>query len=148
MTFSGVTTTSWITDTGEIVREESPMGLITILETQEQATAMAVSNLMQEDMLQAAAIVPRMARRQAIVEPRDVKKLRLRLIGVDLSNADVAGSGQSIDGEFVELTDPRDLKPGPTPADLDQYLRAEPFIESDAPEIKAEAERCSTACRR
>ena len=40
-------TTSWITDTGEIVREESPMGLITILETQEQATALAVSNRMQ-----------------------------------------------------------------------------------------------------
>ena len=58
MTFSGLTTTSWITDTGEIVREESPMGLITILETQEQATALAVSNRMREDMLEAAAIVP------------------------------------------------------------------------------------------
>jgi transglutaminase-like putative cysteine protease len=141
MTFSGVTTTSWITDTGEIVREESPMGLITILETQEQATALAVSSRMQEDMLQAAAIVPRMARRQAIVEPRDVKKLRLRLIGVDLSASDVAGSGQSIEGEFVELTDPRDLTPSAAPGDLEQYLRAEPFIESDAPEIRTEAER-------
>ncbi len=141
MTFSGVTTTSWITDTGETVREESPMGLITIMEPQEQATALAVSNRMQEDMLQAAAIVPRMARRQAIVEPRDVKKLRLRLIGVDLSQSDVAGGGQTIDGEFVELTDPRDLKPAATPGDLDRYLRAEAFIESDAPEIKAEAER-------
>ena len=47
MTFSGLTTTAWITDTGEIVREESPMGLITVLETQEQATALAVSNRMQ-----------------------------------------------------------------------------------------------------
>ena len=141
MTFSGLKTTSWITDTGEIVREESPMGLITILETQEQATALAVSNRMQEDMLQAAAIVPRMPRRQTIVEPRDVKRLRLQLIGVDLSNAEVAGSGQSIDGEFIELTDPRDLKPAAVPGDLDRYLRAEPFIESDAPEIKAEAER-------
>jgi transglutaminase-like putative cysteine protease len=141
MTFSGVTTTSWITDTGEIVREESPMGLITVLETQEQATTLAVSNRMQADMLQAAAIVPRMARRQAIVEPRDVKRLRLRITGVDLSNAGVAGSGQSIDGELIELTDPRDLTPSAAPGDLDQYLRAEPFIESDAPEIKAEAER-------
>ena len=44
MTFSGITTTSWITDTGEIVREESPMGLITVLETQEQAMALGVSN--------------------------------------------------------------------------------------------------------
>ena len=141
MTFSGLTTTSWITDTGEIVREESPMGLITILETQAQATALAVSNTMQADMLQAAAIVPTMARRQRIVEPRDVKRLRLRLIGADLSNADVEGSGQSVKGEFIELTDPRELTAMAAPGDLDQYLRAEPFIESDAPEIRAEAEK-------
>jgi hypothetical protein len=141
MMFSGLTTTSWVTDTGEIVREESPMGLITIVEPQEQAMALSVSNRMQEDMLEAAAIVPRMAKQQRIVEPRDVKKLRLRMIGVDLSSAEVEGSGQSLDGEFVELIDPRDLQPGSAPADLDRYLRPEPFIESDAPEIKAEAER-------
>ena len=90
MTFSGLTTTAWITDTGEIVREESPMGLITVLETQEQATALAVSNRMQEDMLEAAAIVPRWPPQSRIVEPRDVKRLRLRLDGADLSSADVA----------------------------------------------------------
>jgi hypothetical protein len=141
MSFSGLTTTAWVTDTGEIVREESPMGLITIVEPQEQALALGVSSRMQEDMLEAAAIVPRMASRQRIVEPRDVTRLRLRMIGVDLSHADVEGGGQSLDGEFVELTDPRDLKPGPAPADLDRYLQSEPFIESDSPEIKTEAER-------
>jgi transglutaminase-like putative cysteine protease len=141
MTFSGITTTAWVTDTGEIVREESPMGLITILETQEQALATSVSSRLQEDMLQNAAIVPRRMPRTRIADPRDVKKLRLRLIGVDLSSADVEGGGQTLDGEFVELTDPRDLQPGPTPTNLEQYLRAEPFIESDAPEIKAAAEK-------
>jgi hypothetical protein len=141
MMFSGLTTTSWITDTGETVREESPMGLITIVEPQEQAVALSVSHRMQEDMLEAAAIVPRMERHQRIIEPRDVKKLRLKMIGIDLSNADVGGSGQSLDGGFVEVIDPRDLKPGPTPSDLDRYLGPEPFIESDAPEIRAEAER-------
>ena len=141
MTFSGITTTAWITDTGEIVREESPMGLISILETQEQAMALSVSNRMREDMLEGAAIVPRMAPRQRIVEPRDVKKLRLRFAGVDLANKDVEGSGQRLDGDIVELTDPRDLEPGPAPPDLDRYLAAEPFIESDAPEIKAAAQK-------
>jgi len=141
MLFSGLTTTSWITDTGEIVREESQMGLITVLETQEQATALAVSNRMQQDMLQASAIVPTMARGQAIVESRDVKVLRIRMIGADLSSADLQGAGQSVSGDVVELTDPRDLRPAVAPADLDRYLRAEPFLESDAPEIRAEAER-------
>ena len=62
MTFSGLTTTAWVTDTGEIVREESPMGLITILETQEQATALGVSNRdAAKTCSRHAAIVPRMA---------------------------------------------------------------------------------------
>ena len=141
MTFSGLTTTSWITDTGEIVREESPMGLITVVETQEQATALAVSNRMQDDMLQAAAIVPTMPPNQRIVEPRDVKKLRLRLIGADLPKAEVDGAGQTVTGDSIELIDPRDLKAEAAPADLDRYVHAEPFLESDAPEIRAEAER-------
>ena len=141
MTFSGLKTTAWITDTGESVREESPMGLISVLETQQEATALAVSNRMQEDMLQAAAIVPTFVRGQRIVEPRDVKKLKLRLLGVTLPEQEVSGSGQSVDGQFIELTDPRDLAATTVPADLAQYLRAEPFIESDAPEIRAEAER-------
>src|SRR5687768_17239960 len=84
MTFASLTTTAWVTDTGEIVREESPMGLITVLETQEQATALSVSNRMREDMLQASAIVPAMGR-HTIVEPRDVSRLRLRVSGADLS---------------------------------------------------------------
>ena len=140
MTFSDLTTTSWVTDTGEIVREESPMGLITIVETQEQATALAVSSRMREDMLQAAAIVPEMPRGRPIVESRDVKKIRLQMRGVDLS-ADVWGDGQKLDGDAIELIDPRDFTASPAPADLQRYLQPEPFIESDAPEIKAAAER-------
>jgi transglutaminase-like putative cysteine protease len=141
MTFSGLTTTAWITDTGEIVREESPMGLITVLETQEQATALAVSNRMQQDMLQSAAIVPIMGRRQRITEARDVVKLKLRLTGADLSGDDLQGVGQKVDGEFVELIDPRQLTAGAHPGDLANYLKPEPFIESEAPEIRAEAQR-------
>lgn len=141
MTFSGLTTTAWITDTGEIVREESPMGLITVLESQEDATALAVSGRMREDMLEAAAIVPVFGRKQQIIEPRDVKRLRLRLIGANLPAEEVSGSGQVVDGDVIETTDTRDLVATPTPNDLDQYLRAEPFIESDSPEIRAEAEK-------
>jgi transglutaminase-like putative cysteine protease len=141
MTFSGLTTTTWITDTGEIVREESPMGLITVVETQEQATTLAVSGRMREDMLGNSSVVPTMGRGQRIVEGRDVVRLKLRLIGADLTGEDVQGVGQTVNGDAVELIDPRRLTAGVHPADLDRYLRAEPFIESDAPEIRAEAEK-------
>lgn len=141
LTFSGLTTTAWITDTGEIVREESPMGLITVLESQEQATALSVSNQMQQDMLEAASIVPRLPARTRIVESRDVTRLRLRLTGATVATADVDGGSQRLVGDEIELIDPRTLTASSRPSDLDQYLRAEPFIESDAPEIRAEAKR-------
>jgi transglutaminase-like putative cysteine protease len=117
------------------------MGLISVLETQQEATALAVSDTMRADMLEAAAIVPVMSRRQRIADPRDVTRLRLRFVGAELPAAEVNGSGQTVDGETIELTDPRELVAGAAPADLERYLHAEPFIESDAPEIKAEAER-------
>jgi hypothetical protein len=36
LAFGGLRTTSWITDTGEVVREESPMGLLTVAESAER----------------------------------------------------------------------------------------------------------------
>src|SRR4051812_24241296 len=58
MEFVGLRTTSWVTDTGEVVREESPMGIISVRETAELAQAMAVPRNMRRDLLQAAAVVP------------------------------------------------------------------------------------------
>lgn len=137
MEFAGLRTSSWITDTGEVVREESPMGLITARETPERARAMAVGRS-RTDLLQAAAVVPVTKRR--IDEARDVRRLRLRLEGADLSSRDLQGAGQTVDGNIVELTDPRALRAGPADPHIAEYLRPEPLIESDAPEIRSEAE--------
>src|SRR5438132_4832159 len=141
MTFVGLRTTSWVTDTGEVVREESPLGLITVRESAESARAMAVSRRIQVDLLQAAAVVPTM--RTRIAEPRDVRRMRLRLTGVDAAVMpidDMQGITQKVDGNVVELRDPQMLqaeRPDPAAA---KYLAAEAFIESDAPEIIVEAE--------
>src|SRR5436305_2102914 len=42
MTFAGIKTISWVTDTGDVVREESQMGLASVREPQEVAIRMAV----------------------------------------------------------------------------------------------------------
>jgi hypothetical protein len=139
MEYAGLHTTSWITDTGDVVREESPLGLITVRESADRAQSLGVPGAVQTDLLQAAAVVPAM--RQRIDEPRDVRLLRLHLDGADLSNADLQGAGQTVRGSTVELIDPQTLQPGPADSDVDQYLKPEPFIESDAPEIRAEAEK-------
>jgi hypothetical protein len=137
--FAGLRTTSWVTDTGEVVREESPMGLISVREPAERATALAVPGQMRTDMLQAAAVVPVM--NQRLDEPRDVKRLRVRLEGVDLSGLDLEGVGQSADGNTIDIRDASLLTAGPADPSAVKYLAPEPFLESDAPEIREEAKK-------
>jgi hypothetical protein len=138
--FAGVTTRSWITDVGQVVREESPMGLMVVRETQEQAQALAVPGAVQADMLEASALVP--VRPQRIDDPRTVARLRVRIDGLaGLDEADLRGAGQSHSDGTIEVVDARDLAAGPAPGDLERHLGAELFLESDAPEIRAEAEK-------
>jgi hypothetical protein len=138
MEFAGLRTTSWVTDTGEVVREESPLGLITVRESADNARAMAVSGRMRVDLLAASAVIPRM--RSPIAEPRDVRRMRMRLDGVDLSAPDMEGVTQHVEGAVIELRDPQSLVAGRADPDAALYLSPERFIESDAPEIVTEAE--------
>jgi transglutaminase-like putative cysteine protease len=140
--FAGLATRSWITDTGEVVKEESPMGLLVLRETPEQAQALAVPGQVRSDMLEAAALEPTGGSR--IDDPRTVSLLRVRIRGLaGLDTADLTGDGQSESAGTIEVRDSRDLAPGAVPDGLDAYLRAEPFLESDAPEIRAEAEKAA-----
>jgi transglutaminase-like putative cysteine protease len=139
MEFRGLQTRSWVTDTGDVVREESPLGLMTVKETPERAQGLAVPARIQTDLLRAAAIVP--VTSEPIDEPRDVRRLTLRLENVDLPSGDLDGVGQRLSGNVIELTDPRLLQPGPIDRDAAQYVAPEPFIESDDPVIRAEAEQ-------
>ena len=83
-----------------------------------------------------SAVVPEMRRR--IDEPRDVRRMVLRLEGANVTGPDLDGVGQSVDGSTIEIRDPRTLRPGPADPGAAAYLAPEPFLESDAPEIIAE----------
>jgi len=137
--FGGIASTSWITDVGEVVREESPLGFMVVKETRERALSLAVSGEVQTDMYESAAVVPDPPR--SIDDPTSVQRLRVRLTGVDLRGPDVQGAGQTVTGDVVELRDARGLRPQPAIDSLDPYLRPELFLESDAPEVIEEARR-------
>ena len=136
MQFGGLVSTSWITDVGEVVREESPMGLIVVKETRDRATALAVPGDVQTDMLEAAAVVPEGPK---IDDPAAVERLRVRLEGISVGEADLQGAGQTASGDVIEVRDSRTLPPGPADPGAASYLAPEPFLESDAPEVRAEA---------
>lgn len=141
MTFSGISTTSWITEIGDIVKEESAMGMVVVRESRERATALAMSSEVKADMIEAAAIQP--GTKRPIDDAASLKKLKLEFSGADLPGSvdEMNGAGQTVTGNVVTITDPEDLKSGPAPSDLPQFLAPEAFIESDAPEIVAEAQK-------
>ncbi|HEY6360295.1 MAG TPA: transglutaminase-like domain-containing protein [Vicinamibacterales bacterium] len=142
MEYQGLRTTSWITDTGDVVKEESPLGLVTVRETPERARGLAVPARVQSDLLRLAAVVPALApqvTRRRIDEPRDVKRLRVRLEGARLPEGDLDGVGQVADGPIIELHDRQALEAGPADPGASRYLSPEPLIESDDPAIVAEA---------
>lgn len=142
MQLSGLRTTSWITDTGEVIREESPLGFMTVRESAERARALAVPGQVRQDLLKAAAVVPDAAPGvPAIAEGRDVRRLRMRVRGADLTSSDLVGAGQRVDGDVVEIADMEALRPEAGNSDVSQYLRAEAFIESDDPELRDTAAR-------
>jgi len=137
MTFEGVSSSSWITDTGEVVREESALGLVVVKETRERAIARTVPGDVRTDMLQAAAVVPNS--RQRIDDPATVDRLQLRLEGATVSGPELQGAGQTVAGDVITIEDSTDRKPGAPDPEAGRFLDPEPLIESDAPEIVAEA---------
>ena len=138
MTYSGITATSWITEVGDIVKEESTMGMVVMRESRERATALAMSSEVKADMIESAAIQPDSKRN--IDDATSLQSLRLEFSGAELpGNIDeLNGAGQTVTGQVVDIVDPNSLKPGPIPADIKTFLAPEAFIESDAPEIVAE----------
>jgi len=141
MEFAGITSTSWVTDVGEVVREESAMGLIVVKETRERALALAVPGELQKDMLEAAAVAPKGPGR--IDDPRLVDLLRLRVEGVTVGGADLQGAGQTVADGVFEIRDLTSAAGGPPDPEADRHLLPEPFVESDAPEILAEAKKAA-----
>lgn len=139
--YAGMKTTSWITDTGEVILEKSPLGFETIRESPAEARSMAVPFSVRGDLLSASAIEP--TGRLRIDEPRDVRRLRMRLTGANVSGPDLGGVGQTVEGDVVEIRDAQGFRPGAADPDTARYLQPEPLIESDAPEIRAEAERAT-----
>jgi transglutaminase-like putative cysteine protease len=137
--FSGLSSTTFVTDLGEVLREESPSGLFIVREPQEQAVAPAVPGAVQTDLLEASAVVPQGGPR--IDDPVSVEKLRLRLSGVDFSPAELQGDGQSFSDGVLEVRNLREARPGSGDAAAARFLDPEPFIESDAPEIRRETEK-------
>ena len=141
VTTGGFTSTAWVDDQGEVVRAETPFGLVLQRMSPERASAMAhkVDGRSAEagtDLLGLTAIQPKGPK-----PFRGATELRLRVGGL---NADVEipldGHQSRVDG-LLRIT--RDAATPATPPDaeqMEQWLAADAFVQSSHPSLVEQAQ--------
>jgi hypothetical protein len=126
--FKGIETYMWLTEKGEVLREESPEGFTLVKETKENAIQPGKPSI---DLIAQVAIPFNMKL------PEGVDYLKVRLSGVDPKGFELDGGRQTFKGEILEI---RKESPGPRiryqeSGVPDEYLKDTVFIQSKDPAI-------------
>lgn len=134
--FVGVEIFTWIGPNGERLKEEGLMGLRLVKTTQEQALSRIRSNP-ETDMAEDASIPCN----KVLKDTSKMACLKICLEGVNLKGFDLHGGRQHLTGSVLEIaleSAPFGVKPVPSYKKeyIENYLRAEPLVQSDHPRIK------------
>ena len=133
---------TWVDSEGRVLKEEGFMGLSMVRTTEADARKGLTGGAELADVV-AATSAPT---NQKIDNPRQLKRLKARLLGVDLTGLDVEGPRQTLQGDTVviqrETIDLQKVrKVGPEEQVFRQYLGPVNLVESDHPKIKAQAQK-------
>jgi len=135
-TFQGMETTSWITQNGETIKEESALGYVILREGMSEAKIRDKRGPV-VDIIDLTMIPS-----DPIKESSQVKFLRVRLKGVDLRGFQLDGDGQRATGDVVEITR-HDATPGYNlpyaKKEFAGYLQPNAFIQSDDSKIVSQS---------
>jgi hypothetical protein len=135
--FQGIETRAWVSLTGELLREEGPLGLSLVRESQEIALSGEWRKGNSQDLANATAI----AVNKPIHDARSTSMLRIRLSNVALKDLELTGGRQARDGDILEVHKER---PGSWKTFVlpyqgvahRQYLQATRMVESSDPRIR------------
>jgi hypothetical protein len=126
---SGIEIIFWVSDKGELLRSESPIGLVMKKEKE----------IFKEDIKSAGfKLYDSYAIKveKEIKNPRNISMLKIRLDSVDLSGLRIADDRQTLSGNILII---RKINPGEdsiVPEDVKEFLKATTFIPSDDERIK------------
>lgn len=139
--FRGIVAKSWMDRNGEIWREESPLGLVLVRESKNVALHKNWNPAKMVDLIALTAVPVN----QEIQNPRAVQYLRARLHLPTMSGLKIEGERQTHSGNEVvvrkEAFPPATLEAKPLKAEERiKALEATPFIQSNDPQIKRQAE--------
>ena len=139
MDFRGVQVKSWVSPYGELLKEEGFLGLTMVRSDREDALT-GFGEGKGAELVREAAVVPD----RTVAKPRQIKRLRLQLMGITGDGWDLAGGRQQwSNGELVVVKESlQEISPAriqmnspPLARDLQPSL----LIQSDAAELKKQA---------
>jgi len=140
--FRGIMVRAWMDREGEIWKEESPTGLVLLRESKKVAMYKNWTPGKTADLIALTAIPVN----REIENPRTTRYLRVRLPSAALDGLPVGGNRQRRIGNEVivrkeEFPVRLSVYKSLPEAAREEALRSTPFIQSDDPEIKEQAER-------
>ncbi|UCD84394.1 MAG: transglutaminase domain-containing protein [Deltaproteobacteria bacterium] len=138
-TFLELETISWITAEGKIIREESPLGFVSMSEKREDALSKGWEKGEEADIIASTAI-----RVETLINPKYLKYLKVKLKGISLDSFLLKSPRQKIAGDYLEirLEDMDSLRSYQLPnrgKELKEFLEPSPLIQSDSKEILLKA---------
>lgn len=92
--FKGIEFFVWLTEKGEVLREESPLGFTLIKESKEDAMQIGRPSL---DLIAQTAVPFNMKL------PHDISYLKVKLSGIDFKGLDLNGGRQKLKGDMLEI---------------------------------------------
>ncbi len=138
-TFKGMIVHSWVSNDGETLKEESPLGFTLVKEDKETAVLKGRGGRKAEDLIALAAVSSAVK----IPNPQAIRLLRVRLGGIDLQGLDLNGGRQRLRDGVLEIErEDLNVQAPELPlrvSSMIPYLESTPFIESDHGEMKQAA---------
>lgn len=125
---SGMEMVFWISDKGELLRSESPIGLV--MKKEEKVMKEDIETVGFKLYDSYAIKVDK-----KIENPRGISMLKVRLDSVDLTGLRIEDDRQTLKGNVLTI---RKIEPGQTgkiPKDMEEFLKATAFIPSDDEKI-------------
>ncbi len=138
MEFMNSQSTYWITKEGEMIKEASPLGLVSLREPKEKALTEPLKDL---DIVQKTAI----SSNAKLDNPRSIRLLRVKIDGIESPNElDIQGNGQSMENGIVEIrqSDLSKVIPYDIPYSGEaykSYTESTSLVQSDSPKIVEES---------
>lgn len=137
-TFEGMEAHSWITSSGETVKEESPVGYTSLRETREEALTTGWPAGEGVDIIASSAVPSD----KYLDAPRRLTSLTVRITALHPSEEGALkdfGAGRTMTVRKVDERNLRTYRLPYTGREFGSYLTSDPFVQSDDPEIRAKA---------